>query len=152
VDQKNGKRKAQNNQNAREVDQWIQRHLEGLPANRIVSLFGAAIQELLNRALATLSEVTLNAVLDRVLFQSQQKYPCLSGLKFENFRLHPDGLAHSFGENPAEVTEAFRFFLIELLTILENLTAGVITDPLYQELSKVNSRDDMKSRSDRGGT
>lgn len=134
----------------REVDRWIEIHLKGLSSAQIAPIFNAAIQAVLNRTLVTLSEVTLNAVLDRVVSQCQKKHPRLTGLRVESFQISSEGLSHPTSEDLAEVIEAYRFLLIELLTILENLTAGIIMEPLYRELSMVSSKNDMKSSSDRG--
>jgi hypothetical protein len=140
------------NQNQEEhaplVDAWIRETTNDLSSQRLVQLFGEGIQALEKRTLVTLSDVTLGAILDRVLHDSQKKYPFLSGLK-----IGPTGI--SFDESlpridqqePARVIESFRSFLIEFLTILGNLTGGILTKPLHQELTTVrlsNSRDGRK--------
>lgn len=136
--------------NTQQVDAWIRQNLKSLPSNQIGPIFCVALQKILNRTLVTLSEVTLNAVLDRVLYQSQKEFPQLSGLEVKNFQDCLSTLQVSFNEDPTKACEAFRFFLIELLNILENLTAGIIMEPLYQELSMVTAKNYNKKSSDRG--
>jgi hypothetical protein len=132
----------QDEKHAAQVDAWLGKTAKGLPADRLVTLFGEAIHAIHKRTLMTLSEVTLNAILDRVLYQSQKKFPILSGLKMDSLEgVSLSGImSESNGLEPARVTTAFRFFVIELLTILENLTAGILTEPLYKELANVKAQ------------
>lgn len=130
----------QNEEHATQVDAWLERTADGLPSDRLIRLFEEAIRALQRRTLVTLSEVTLTAIFDRVLYQSQKHYPLLSGLKIETDGISLDGLRSEVNRlKPAQLTEAFRFFLIELLTIFGNLSAGILTELLYRELSKVTA-------------
>ena len=115
-----------------QVEAWMAQTIPGLTSEQLISLFSEAIRVLQKRTLITLSEVTLNAVFDRVLHQSQMEFPLLSEVKIDSKGLSFDGIPDH--HKPAEITEAFLFFLIELMTILENLTAGILTKPLYKEL------------------
>lgn len=124
------------------VDAWIEQNLKGLPADQQLRLFAAAVLALQKRILVTLSEITLNAVQSRVLYQSQQKYPIFSMIKIEPNVVLLDELRSMLSEErnqDTDFTEAFRFFLIELFTILENLTAGILIKPLREELAQVKA-------------
>lgn len=125
---------------SKHVDDWIEKNVGGVPSEKLLIIFGEAIQAIQKRAGATLSEVTLSAIFDRVLHMSQQKFPLLSNVKIESKGIVLDALAgHASDLARDEITAAFRFFLIELLTLLGNLTADILTKPLYQELSKVKA-------------
>lgn len=154
----------QNEQHARQVDAWIERTAKDMAPDQLVSLFAAAIQALQKRTLIMLSEVTLMVVFDRALYKSQQEFPVLLDMKIEPKGISLDGdLSRIRQKTSAEITEAFRFFLIELLTIFGNITAGILTNPLYAELCKVTAESirpekrlqnikHSKGRSDRGET
>lgn len=123
---------------SKQVDAWIATHAGELPSEKLLLLFGEAVRAIRKRAAVTLSEVTLDAIFGRVLYTSQKKFPLLSKLKNESTGLD-DLLAHAEDIDRDEIQEAFRFFLVNLLTILGNLTADILTKPLYQELFKVTA-------------
>jgi len=123
---------------SQQVDDWIRRNASGLSSERLLLLFGDAIDAIQKRAATTLSEVTLAPIFDRVLIRSQKNFPLLSKMKIEASGVCLDALMAQPGDSkPDEVTEAFRFFLVELLTLLGTLTADILTKPLCQELFKV---------------
>jgi hypothetical protein len=122
---------------SKQVDAWIAKNTDGIPNVKLVLLFGEAIQAIRKRALATLSEVTFDAVFDRVLWTSRKQFPFLSELKME-----PDLSVEGLVEQSDDLTSdqlkgAFRFLLISLLALLGNLTADILTKPLHRELAKV---------------
>ncbi|HZU97445.1 MAG TPA: hypothetical protein VFF73_12165, partial [Planctomycetota bacterium] len=51
--------------------------------------------------------------------------------------VHFEALRKSLDPSNAQATEAFRFVLVELLTVLGNLTDDIITPALHSALSKV---------------
>ena len=128
----------QTEKHAIQVDAWISQIPPGLTSDRIVFLFADAIWAVQKRAVTTLSEVTLTAVFDRVIHQSQKEFPLLSGMKYESRGISMDGILSQMNRYPPdEIIKALRFFLVELLTILDNLTAGILTKPLYKALSGI---------------
>jgi len=125
---------------SKQVDDWIKQNAAGLSSEKLVVIFGAAIQAIQRRAEVTLSEVTLTAIFDRVLHTSRKEFPFLSDVKLESSRIALDALmTHVDDLERDTVTEAFRFLLIGLLTLLGNLTADILTKPLYRELFKVTA-------------
>jgi hypothetical protein len=125
---------------SKQVDIWIKQNTTGLSPDKLLLIFEAAIQAIQKRTAITLSEVTLAAIFDRVLYMSQKKFPILSVLKFESNGISFDGLmANAKQLKSHEITEAFRFFLIQFITLLGNLTADILTPFLYQELFKITS-------------
>jgi hypothetical protein len=120
------------------VDTWLQRSATGLSPDQLIALFEKALGALQIRILKTLSEVTLNAILDRILHQCQQQFPLLTEVKIEAHRISLTAVAREGTlEHPNEIRKAFRLFLIELLTVMGNLTAGILTKALYKTLSDV---------------
>lgn len=125
---------------AKQVDAWIKQMAGGLPSERLLRLFYDAICAIHNRSAKTLSDVTLSAVFDRVLLASQKKFSLLAKVRFESKGVSLDALfVQSSDLAGDEIKDAFRFFLVELLTLLGNLTADILTKPLYQELFKVTA-------------
>jgi hypothetical protein len=124
------------NQHARLVDDWLVRAAGGLSTDQLVRLFQDALSTLRGRTLNTLSELTLHAILDRALHQGRSKYPILAGVTLGPNGISLEGVSVA-GSSPAEATEAFRFLLLEYLTIVGNLTGGIMIQPLHRELSKI---------------
>lgn len=124
---------------AKQVDAWITKNAAGLPNEKLVQLFGEAIEAIRNRALTTLSEVTFDAIFDRVLWTAQKKHSLLSNVKRKPTFSFESLVAQSGDLAPDQIKEAFRSLLIELLRLLGNLTANILTKPLHRELSKVTA-------------
>jgi hypothetical protein len=124
---------------ATSVDAWLERSAKGLSPAALLQLFETAFNALWARTSTTLGEVTLTAIADRVLYNATEKFPVLSslrvephtGIQFDELRKHIDALS-----NP-EMTVELRYALVEFLTVLNNLTAGILATELYSELSKV---------------
>ncbi len=118
------------------VEGWLARGAPGSDSSQLTTLFELALGALWKRAEITLSEVTLMAILDRVLCTSSDLYPFLSTLKLERTgvqfgALRADALEH------ASLREGVRLVLVETLTVLGHLTAEILTPALHRELSKV---------------
>jgi len=67
----------------------------------------------------------------------------LTMIKIEPSALFLDELRSPLSDKQnqgADFTEEFRFFLTELFTILENLTAGIMIKPLHKELSQITAK------------
>lgn len=121
------------------VDAWLERTAKGLSPEALLRLFEAALGALWIRTKTTLGEVTLTAIAERVLHNASEKYSLLWSLKVE-----PTGgiqcreLRERIGSvQPAELEEAIRFVLVELLTVLGNLTAEILTPELHLEINNV---------------
>jgi len=124
-------------QHSEQVDAWIAKNAAGLPSEKLVPLFVEAIQAIRKRSLVTLSEVTFGAIFDRALWMSQKKYPLFSEVESES-SISVDALMAQTGDwTSDQITDAFRFFLTQLLTLLGNLTGHILCKPLHTELFKV---------------
>ena len=123
-----------------EIDAWIKQNSSGLSCEQLLAFFGKAIESTQKRTATILSEVTLTAIMDRVLSTSQKRFPLLSGVQIRSSGISVASLMPQAKDlKPEEIEAAFRFLLIELLTLLGHLTAEVLTETLYQELFKVTA-------------
>ena len=140
---------SQKPEHAKKVDEWISKSVVGLEQVDQARVLASAILEIENRVLLTLSSITWKAILERALSQSSEQHPLLLGIKVEAHGLSIAGLLPSLqSEHTNQVIESFRFFIIEILTIVGNLTAEVLSEPLYRVLFKLVA--DSKCRTDRG--
>jgi hypothetical protein len=121
------------------VDAWLERSTEGLSPELRLQIFEASLGALWTCASTTLGDVTLTAIVDRVLYNAAEKFPFLSSLKVElNGGVHGQDLRKRITTlNVSELTDGIRFVLAELLTVIGNLTAEILTDELHAALSNV---------------
>ena len=131
----------QNNIYAQLVQDWEDKNAVDLPLTQRAILLEKAVHVVEQRALMTLSKVTLEVIFDRVLHQSNEKFPILSNVKLKNKQLSFHELHNDKGHKPEEIVEALRYFLIELITVLGRITADILTTPLHKELLKVKWTD-----------
>ena len=117
------------------VDAWMGR---AGPTGPRFDAFEHALNALWGRALATLGEITLGALVDRVLYVAAERYPLLSPLSVGTTGVCFDDIRPSVGEGSnRSLQDACRFVLIELLTVIGNVTAEILTPALHAKLSTV---------------
>ena len=128
---------------AESVAAWLDRAARrGSPAH-LARRFEAALGAIWSRTETILGEVTLTAVADRVLHNSIERFPQLAVLKIEP----PQGFvcaglcAEAAGLPARELEEGVRFVLVELLTVLGNLTAEILTPQLHAVLDDALAED-----------
>jgi hypothetical protein len=104
----------------------------------LVNVYERALDALWRRAHLSLGEITLMAIVDRVLHDGTGKFPHLAALKVETsgvqfgaFRLAAQGVA------PALLDEALASLVVELLRVFGTLTGEILTPGLHAELRKV---------------
>jgi hypothetical protein len=121
------------------VESWLERSGKGLSPESLLRLFEAALGALWIRTKTTLGEVTLTAIAERVLHNASEKFPLLWSLKVEpTSGIQCRELRERIGSVQAsELREAVRFVLVELLTVLGNLTANILTPELHLEIYNV---------------
>jgi hypothetical protein len=114
----------------------------------LFSLYERALDALWHRAHMSLGEITLMAIVDRVLHDGTGKFPHLAALKVETsgvqfgaFRLAAQGV------DPALLDESLAFLVVELLRVFGTLTGEILTPGLHAELNKVR----VHPRDDEGG-
>jgi hypothetical protein len=121
------------------VDAWMERGAKGLPPDRLLLAFEWTFAALWQRAHQTLGDVTLTAIVDRVIYVSVEQYPVLSSLKLEAVGLRCGELHHRASSlDGDQLAQGVRFVLVEFLTVLGNLTAEILTPALHAELSKAD--------------
>lgn len=126
-------------QHAAYVDTWVDQLPGTLAPEQLISVFEQGFNALWRRAQRTLGEVTVAAIADRVLRDASQQYPVLSPLKVEA------DIGVQFGdlrrrirqEDIEQLREGMRLTLTQLLTVLGNLTADILTPALQMELNGV---------------
>ena len=124
------------------VNLWMKHEAKGLTPEQLVQLFEQAMGALWRRAHLTLGEVTLAAIVDRVLHNAAEQFPLLESLEVEASGVNCRSLrAAANSDTKGELTEGIRFVLVEFFVVIGNLTAGVLTPALHSELSKVAFHD-----------
>jgi hypothetical protein len=113
-----------------------------VPQDQLARLFEKAMSALWHRTYSALGDITVAAIVDRVLYNATEKYPVLgsltvdtSGVKFAEFREQAGSVSSG------DLREAIHFVLAELLTVVGKLTAEILTPALHSELSSVTLKD-----------
>jgi hypothetical protein len=129
------------------VDAWMERVAKDAPPDRLFDAFEIAFAALWRRARVPLGDVTLTAILDRVLYTAAERFPSLSSLEMDATGLRSDKFRQGAGDLQRDrLGEGIRFILVEFLTVLGNLTAEVLTPALHSELAKVAAKDAVPAR------
>ncbi len=122
------------------VISWEEKNIKNLRTDQAIHVFGNALQQVERRCLVTLSSVTVQVVLDRIIHEGIEKYPILKevtievdGLNFKNISQKKDHY------DLKEINSAFRYLIIEFLTVIGSITSEVLTAPLHKELMTVTS-------------
>jgi hypothetical protein len=118
------------------VDGWLEEQAKDLALPQLLTLLDRALATVWQRAQRTLGDVTVRAIMDRVLHTAADSHPVLSSLKLEAGGVRSGDLAGRV-RSREELTDAMRFLLVEFLTVLGNLTADILTPALHSELTAV---------------
>jgi hypothetical protein len=117
---------------------WSDCAAAGLPPERALQNFEAAFDALWRRANNTLSDVTLMAILDRVLHDAVERFPLLSPLEIEPNGLRCSALrAQAATLDQARLLGALEFVIAAFLTVLGSLVAEILTPALHAELARI---------------
>ncbi|MEA2624195.1 MAG: hypothetical protein QOD06_240 [Candidatus Binatota bacterium] len=120
------------------VRDWLDHAATGLTPAEQLRLFELGFATLLEAARPTLGEVTLRAIAERVLHYAAMTFPVLSSVHLEGVAIECRQLRVRLGQiTEEELRRAIQFVLAEVLTIIGNLTAEVLTAHLHDELSGV---------------
>ncbi|MFY0582419.1 hypothetical protein ACN28S_56375 [Cystobacter fuscus] len=104
----------------------------------LLDLFERALDALWRRAHMSLGEMTLMAIVDRVIHQGSEKFPPLARLEVKTSGVHFAELRHSAQMLDRELLEESLVFLVyELLRVFGTLTGEILTPGLHAELQKV---------------
>jgi hypothetical protein len=126
------------NEHAVHVEAWMQAAAKGQNADEMFQLFEKALRVLWQRAHGTLGDVTLAAIVDRVLHTTIDRSPLLAALKVDPSGFHFDELGEN-ARDPVAVAQAIELFLVEFLTVVGSLTAEILTPALHSALSGVTA-------------
>jgi hypothetical protein len=117
------------------VQSWLRATLRGSDSE-LVEAFAHAFDALLRTAEATLGAITLGAILDRVLHVSAERFPMLAVLRPEGLALRWNDLRERARDLARDqLRDGIGFAMTELLTVLGNLTADVLTPDLHDVLA-----------------
>jgi hypothetical protein len=117
---------------------WIEGAAKDTHATGLVALFERAIGAMWRRAQVTLGDVTLAAIVERVLYTASMRFPTLTGLEVETTGVRFEALRARIDKlDEHELVSGIQFTLVEFLTVLGHLTAEILTPALHAELSRV---------------
>jgi len=120
------------------VDAWLERVGARLSRPALVDAFDEAFTALWRRARQTLGDVTLTAILDRVLHTAAERHAAFSKVKITASGLDCRALrGRARAPAEADLREGMRFMLCEFLSVLGKLTAEILTPSLHEELAKL---------------
>jgi hypothetical protein len=121
------------------VAEW-RRPATRLSAAELVDLFESGLHRMWERAQPTLGEVTLGAIVDRVLYTATERFSFLAPLRIKDGRVDFGDLRKASGSVvPSELANASRFVVREFWTVLGQLTAEILTPALHAELVKARA-------------
>ena len=120
------------------VAAWVARTADGCSPRQLIELLDLALNRLYTSAGKVLGEVTLAAIVDRVLFKASERHSVLANVTLEGSTISCKKLL-ALAEPPDEdaLKDGLRFAMTELLTVLGNLTAEILTPGFHDELSKI---------------
>jgi hypothetical protein len=120
------------------VKAWLGRVPEGAPLEEQFGHFELAFAAVWRRANRTLGEITLAAVTDRVLVHATDRFPDLGTVRVAVGGVEWEPVRARAARLPADqLREELAFMLADLLTVLGNVTADVLTPALHLELARL---------------
>src|SRR5678815_3776997 len=108
------------------VAAWFQRVGQGRSVDAVIQAFDRAFAALWQRSHLVLGEVTLTAIVERVLHTATERFPFLAALEVDATGLRCQSLRSQEGSSYEQVSAAIQFVLVEFLTVLGNLTADIL--------------------------
>jgi hypothetical protein len=123
---------------ARFIATWWAERASGQTPAEMVELFDLALSTLWQRARRTLGEVTLTAIVDRVLATTAELHPFLAAIRLDRGRVSSEDLRRGAAEFSEETLQrAFCAVLTDWLTVVGNLTAEILTPALHEALTAI---------------
>lgn len=130
------------------VEAWLAHAGAGASSPTLVALLQSALDVLWRRAQQTLGDVTVRAIVSRALLTASSRHPLLRTLMVDAEGVSCATLADAVGAarqgasvgptDPVAVRAAVRDVLVELLTVLGDLTANILTAALHDALMSVS--------------
>jgi hypothetical protein len=119
------------------VDAWLHEVTADATAPQLVDLLQRALVAMWQGAKVTLGEVTLTAIVDRVLYTAAERHPFVTIAKIDGTPMGFEVRQSGDIQNVHRLREVVRFVLIEFLTVLGNLTDEILTPTLHAALTTV---------------
>lgn len=116
------------------VATWIRRAPDEPLA--LVRAFEATFAALWKRTRLTLGDVTLTAIVDRVLHIACERFAFLASLELLEGGPRWTDAASAAGMSRARLAEGLELVLVDFLSVLGNLTAEILTPALHAEISR----------------
>ncbi|HEX8700034.1 MAG TPA: hypothetical protein VF815_14415, partial [Myxococcaceae bacterium] len=119
---------AQSNSHSDTVKAWCEGWRGTLPPPVLVDVYERALNALWRRAHMSLGEITLVAIVARVLHHGVERFPHLTALKVDSSGVRFGTLilsAEAF--DVALLEESLVFLVVELLRVLGTLTGEILT-------------------------
>jgi hypothetical protein len=124
------------------VTTWFERAAQDRSVESQIQAFEATFAALWQRSHLTLGDVTLTAIVERVIHTATGQYPLLTSVEVSASGVSCRILRSQAGLRQDQVSAAIRFVLVEFLTVLGNLTAQILTPVLHAELLKGHTVED----------
>ena len=134
------------------VQAWLKSAQTGLSSEELIDLFGLALSSVWTCAREIVSDITLLAVLDRVVAIAQEDYAWVPGIPLK--ANHPDLSAlrtGAAGVNRKETLELVEFLLTEFIAIQGAMTAEVLTPRVNGALRTVRLNKKNRRAINQGG-
>ena len=123
------------------VTEWMEKIVRPLTPSRMVQTLEDTFAAMWRRAYLTLGEVTLSAIVDRILYNAKERFPILSSCKVEPSGLGTGDLRGRADSLPRDqLWGAMQFVLVEFLTVLGNLTAEILTPAMHATLTATDGK------------
>jgi hypothetical protein len=123
------------------VEAWVNSTTIGLSSQELINHFEITFNKLWEQSSHKMSEVTLDAVMDRAIFTSSDTHKFMlelklgpSGIRWDEFREKTSDL------NRNELKRAFTYLLTQFIVISSNITGGILTDALYKTLLNIKPK------------
>lgn len=126
------------------VNEWMNRGKSDDSPGSMLQRFEAAWNALWHRAESAVGLITLESLGERVLSNSVEQHPILAPLKLEAAGVSCRALEDAAGLDKRELRASLGFMLVELLTVIGDLTDEVLTPGLYDELSRTRHHGDAR--------
>lgn len=135
---------------AAHVEQWLAGSATDLSTSGLIALLERALVALWRGANATLGEVTLTAIVDRVLHEASGQYPFVSITRIDGAEVRFEVCLRGAVQRDRRLRDVIQFALAEFLTVLGHLTDEILTPALHGALAGVrrDERDSIDSRED----
>ncbi len=134
------------------VERWLEAAGDELSAPALISLLERALATLWNRASRTLGEVTLSAIVERVLYVASEEYPFVainrSSATPGRFEVRQLGAV----QHDRRLRTVVGFVIAELVGVLGALTDEILTPGLLAALETVGREQDAGIDDAEGGT